>query len=233
MSSLRFWAVVPAAGSSRRMNREMPKQYLPLADRLVIEWSLAPLLARADCAGVVVVLAEHDERWKSCPLARNERVRTAVGGRERADSVLAGLRSLADEASAQDWVAVHDAARPCLSDIDLNSLIDAVRDDEVGGLLAVPVSDTLKRADPEGRAEQTVPRSGLWRAQTPQIFRYQLLTRALSEASERSLAVTDEAQAVEMLGLRPRLVAGSADNIKITVSEDVQRAERILKRRAS
>jgi 2-C-methyl-D-erythritol 4-phosphate cytidylyltransferase len=231
MASFRFWAVVPAAGSSRRMNRDTPKQYLSLADRLVIEWSLAPLLARSDCAGIVVVLADRDERWRECSLSCNERVRTTRGGKERADSVLAGLTALAGEVGERDWVAVHDAARPCLSDVDLGSLIDAVREDEVGGLLAVPVSDTLKRADAEGRVEQTVARAALWRAQTPQMFRHGLLARALQEAQARSTAVTDEAQAVEMLGLRPRLVRGSADNIKITVSEDVQRAERILERR--
>jgi 2-C-methyl-D-erythritol 4-phosphate cytidylyltransferase len=231
MSSFRFWAVVPAAGSSRRMNRDTPKQYLQLADRPVIEWSIAPLLARADCAGVVVVLAERDERWKSTSLANTSRIRTTIGGAERADSVLAGLTALAGEATEQDWVAVHDAARPCLSDIELGDLIDAVRGDDVGGLLAVPVSDTLKRAGADGRSEQTVPRTGLWRAQTPQMFRYQILANALKQAGERALGVTDEAQAVELLGLRPRLIPGSADNIKITVPEDVQRAERILQRR--
>jgi 2-C-methyl-D-erythritol 4-phosphate cytidylyltransferase len=231
MSSFRFWAVVPAAGSSRRMNRDTPKQYLSIENRPVIEWSIAPLLARPECAGVVVVLAEGDERWKQTSLARDRRVRTAIGGRERADSVLAGLAALANEAHEQDWIAVHDAARPCLDDVDLGHLIDAVSEDDVGGLLAVPVADTLKRADPEGRVAQTVPRAGLWRAQTPQMFRYALLARALRQAAERSEAVTDEAQAVEMLGVRPRLIFGSADNIKITISEDVQRAERILKRR--
>lgn len=231
MSSFRFWAVVPAAGSARRMNRDTPKQYLSIASRPVIEWSIAPLLARAECAGVVVVLAEGDERWKHLSLARDSRIRTTVGGKERADSVLAGLAALSDQAQAEDWIAVHDAARPCLQDADLALLIDAVREDEVGGLLAVPVADTLKRADADGRVAQTVPRAGLWRAQTPQMFRYGLLTRALRQAAERSETVTDEAQAVEMLGLRPRLVLGSADNIKITVSEDLQRAERILKRR--
>jgi 2-C-methyl-D-erythritol 4-phosphate cytidylyltransferase len=231
MSWFRFWAVVPAAGSARRMNRDTPKQYLSIASRPVIEWSIAPLLARAECAGVVVVLAEGDERWKHLSLARDSRIRTTVGGKERADSVLAGLAALSDQAQAEDWIAVHDAARPCLQDADLALLIDAVREDEVGGLLAVPVADTLKRADADGRVAQTVPRAGLWRAQTPQMFRYGLLTRALRQAAERSETVTDEAQAVEMLGLRPRLVLGSADNIKITVSEDLQRAERILKRR--
>jgi 2-C-methyl-D-erythritol 4-phosphate cytidylyltransferase len=221
---------MPAAGSSRRMNRDTPKQYLPLAGRLVIEWALAPLLARPECAGAVVVLAERDERWQSSSLARDARVRTTTGGRERADSVLAGLKALQGVAREQDWVAVHDAARPCLSDCELTNLIQAVRGDEVGGLLAIAVSDTLKRAGDDGRAEQTVPRAGMWRAQTPQMFPYRLLVRALETANERSLTVTDEAQAVEMLGLRPKLVPGSADNIKITVPEDVRRAERILKK---
>jgi 2-C-methyl-D-erythritol 4-phosphate cytidylyltransferase len=229
MSHFRFWAVVPAAGSSRRMGRDTPKQYLPLAQRRVIEWSLAPLLARADCAGIVVVLPPRDEQWDSVPLARNSRITTAVGGQERADSVLAGLESLASQAKSEDWIAVHDAARPCLSVADLDRLIEGVRDDRVGGLLALPVADTLKRVDANGRSQETVARAGLWHAQTPQMFRFALLMRALAQAIERGCMVTDEAQAVELLGLRPRLIPGSADNIKITVAEDMTRAERILR----
>lgn len=206
----------------------VPKQYLQLRGRSVLEWSAAPFLARTDCAGVVVVLAADDKQWSGLELSRNPRVAIVVGEAERWGSVQRGLQSLRDRAGQDDWILVHDAARPCLSRHDLQQLIDAVQADDVGGLLAAPVSDTLKRSDRAGRVDATVDRTGLWRALTPQMFRYGLLDRALTEAIARRVSVTDEAQAIELLGSRPRLVAGSADNIKITVPEDLQRAEHIL-----
>ena len=233
MPESRFWVVVPAAGSARRMGAAVPKQYLPLAGRTVIEWSLAPFLAHERAAAVVVVLAEHDQHWAQTALAGDARVTTTIGGAERMDSVLAGLRALQSRAAPDDWVLVHDAARPCLSATDLNRLLNELNDDAVGGLLAAPVVDTLKRADDGGRVSQTVPREKLWRALTPQMFRRDLLQRALDGALARGVAATDEAQAVEALGLQPRLVAGDADNIKITLPEDLPRAERILKSRSA
>lgn len=149
------------------------------------------------------------------------------------DSVLAGLKALEARAGAGDWVLVHDAARPCLSRVDLDRLLNELSDDEVGGLLAAPVVDTLKRADEQQRIDRTVPREKLWRALTPQLFRFELLRRALQSAVDNRVAVTDEAQAVEALGLRPKLVAGDADNIKITLPEDLLRAERILRARSA
>jgi len=229
----RFWVVVPAAGSARRMGATVPKQYLPLAGRTVIEWSLAPFLAHARTAAVVVVLADQDQRWVQTSAAGDPRVVTTSGGVERMDSVLAGLRALQDRAAPNDWMLVHDAARPCLSGIDLDRLLTEVNDDAVGGLLAAPVVDTLKRADDSERVSQTVPREKLWRALTPQMFRYDLLRRAIENARTRGVAVTDEAQAVEALGFQPKLVAGDSDNIKITLPEDLPRAERILKSRSA
>lgn len=232
----RYWVVVPAAGSARRMGAAVPKQYLPLAGRSVIEWSLAPLLAHAEVAGVVVVLAERDERWPRTELARHAKIVTTTGGAERMDSVLAGLRILHDKtvgAAQDDWVLVHDAARPCLPATDLDNLLNQLRDDAVGGLLAAPVVDTLKRADDGGRVAQTVVREKLWRALTPQMFRRDILQRALAGALSQGIVVTDDAQAVEALGLQPKLVAGDADNIKITLPEDLLRAERILRSRSA
>lgn len=229
----KFWAIVPAAGSARRMGAAVPKQYLPLAGRTVIEWSLAPFLAHERCAGVVVALAEQDERWPRMELARQAKIMTTTGGAERMDSVLAGLGILHDKAAPDDWVLVHDAARPCLPAADLERLLEELRDDAVGGLLAAPVVDTLKRADDGGRVAQTVAREKLWRALTPQMFRRDILQRALERAREQGVAVTDEAQAVEALGLQPKLVAGDADNIKITLPEDLPRAERILNSRSA
>ncbi len=229
----RFWVVVPAAGSARRMGGAVPKQYLPLAGRAVIEWSLAPFLAHERTAGIVVALSAEDRRWPHLAFASDAKIATTIGGAERMDSVLAGLRALQDRATPDDWVLVHDAARPCLSAIDLDRLLNELNDDDVGGLLAAPVVDTLKRADDGGRVAQTVTRDKLWRALTPQMFRLDILQRALDAAVAQRIAVTDEAQAVEALGLQPKLVAGDADNIKITLPEDLPRAERILKLRSA
>ena len=225
----KYWAVVPAAGSSRRMaGAALPKQYLQVAGRSVIEWAIAPLLERRDCERVVVVLVEQDRYWPEQPLARHPKIVTATGGAERVDSVRAGLHALASQATERDWVLVHDAARPCLRAADLNRLIVDVGDDSVGGLLAAPVVDTLKRGDAADRVQETVSRASLWRALTPQMFRYAVLDRALRAAHETRSTPTDEAQAVEALGLQPRLVRGDPDNIKITLPEDVERAARLL-----
>jgi len=229
----RFWVVVPAAGSARRMGAAVPKQYLPLAGRSVIEWSLAPFLAHERAAAIVVALSPNDEHWSQLALAGDAKIVTTIGGSERMDSVLAGLRALQDRATPDDWVLVHDAARPCLSSLDLGRLLTELSGDAVGGLLAAPVVDTLKRADDGGRVAQTVTREKLWRALTPQMFRYAVLQRALESAQAKGIAVTDEAQAVEALGLQPKLVAGDADNIKITLPEDLPRAERILRSRSA
>ena len=222
-SSSRYRAVVPAAGASRRMGVEgLPKQYLPLAGRTVIEWSLAPFLDDDLCETVVVVLAPDDRHWRQLAVASHAKVKTVTGGAERIDSVRAGLAAL--HALDTDWVLVHDAARPCLRAHDLRRLLEEVWDDEVGGLLAAPVVDTLKRADSTSRAVETVPRQSLWRALTPQMFRYGALSRALAVAK----GATDDAQAIEAQGLEPRLVAGDPDNLKITVPGDLERAARVL-----
>jgi 2-C-methyl-D-erythritol 4-phosphate cytidylyltransferase len=223
MSNLpNFWVVIPAAGSARRMASDIPKQYLQIAGRAVIEHAMAPFLAMRECRGIVVALAVEDVRFRSLAVAADPRVRTAAGGAERVDSVRAALESI--EADEREWVLVHDAARPCLSAQDLNALLSTLRDDDVGGLLAAPVVDTLKRAGSDERVTATVDRSSLWHALTPQMFRYGVLRRALASAG----AITDDSQAVEALGLAPKLVRGSAENLKITVPDDLARAERIL-----
>lgn len=228
-----YWVVMPAAGSARRMGAAVPKQYLPLAGRTVIEWSLAPFLQRERICGIVVVLSEGDARWSQTTLAGHAKIITTSGGAERMDSVLAGLQALETRAAAPDWVLVHDAARPCLSSTDLDRLLTELSNDDVGGLLAAPVVDTLKRADDQQRIDQTVSREKLWRALTPQMFRFELLRRALQSAVDNRVAATDEAQAIEALGLRPKLIVGDADNVKITLPEDLPRAERILRARSA
>lgn len=210
-------------GSSDR-----PKQYIELAGRTLLEWAVAPLLGHPALERIVVVLSSDDPHWLQTKLASEPRIARAVGGTERADSVRSGLTALSRDAHADDWVLVHDAARPCLTLADLKHLIGSLADDAVGGLLATPVVDTLKRADEQGFVALTVPRAGLWRALTPQMFRFGVLERALAAAAERGIVVTDEAQAVEMLGLRAKLIEGDSDNLKITTPPDLARAARIL-----
>jgi 2-C-methyl-D-erythritol 4-phosphate cytidylyltransferase len=229
MTTTRHWVIVPAAGSSRRMtNAAVPKQYLQLCGRSVIEWAVAPFIERSDCERIVVVIAAEDRLWSQQSCARHPKILTATGGAERVDSVRAGLRALAQHAAQDDWVLVHDAARPCLRTVDLSRLIDDLANDSVGGLLGAPVVDTLKRADAGERVAATVSRASLWRALTPQMFRYDVLDRALRTAQESGAPPTDEAQAIEALGLQPRLISGDPDNIKITLAEDIERAARLL-----
>jgi 2-C-methyl-D-erythritol 4-phosphate cytidylyltransferase len=223
----RIWFVVPAAGASRRLGGPVPKQYQPLAGRCVIEHTLEVLLSHASMAGGVVALSADDTQWPTLPAALRDRVATTVGGRERCHSVLEGLRALSS-AGPEDWVLVHDAARPCLGLADLTRLIDTCSGDAVGGLLALPVADTLKLEDGLGRVGKTVPRERLWRAQTPQMFRLGLLTSALDQAIGDGEQPGDEAAAIERLGLRPLLVEGSPLNIKITHPADLAFAAHVL-----
>ncbi len=217
---------MPAAGHGKRMGATdgLPKQYLPLAGRTVIEHALAPFLADPGCLGAIVALAPGDTVFGTLAVARDPRVTPVTGGRERRDSVAAGLAALAARVSGDPWVLVHDAARPCLPAADLASLLGALPGSPDGALLAVPLVDTLKRSGADGAVDATVPRAGLWRAQTPQAFRLGRLAEALG----RHAAATDEASAVEALGDRPRLVEGSPDNLKITAPADLAPAARLL-----
>lgn len=222
------WALIPAAGVGRRVGAKVPKQYLDLAGRPVIHHALQLFLSHPRIRGVVVVLDPADRYWKGTPNAGHPRVRRVDGGAERCHSVLNGLDALTGEAADDDWVLVHDAARPCLRVEDVDRLLQVLGDDPVGGLLAVPVRDTMKAADPDGRVRTTVPRVDLWHAYTPQMFRLGLLRRALRSALDGGHLVTDDASAVELLGLAPRLVEGHSDNIKITRPEDLALARFFL-----
>ncbi|SDJ52950.1 2-C-methyl-D-erythritol 4-phosphate cytidylyltransferase [Billgrantia gudaonensis] len=225
--SERLWLVVPAAGRGRRMGAERPKQYLELAGRPLMVHTLARLHAAFPGARLVLCLDSADSDFDSAwvPFADWRRV---DGGTQRADSVANALAAIGAEARQDDLVLVHDVARPCVSVADLHRLHACLVDEPVGGLLAAPVADTMKRDDGTGRVAATESRSGLWHALTPQGFRYGLLRRALAAACERDMAVTDEASAIEALGLSPRLVCGRRDNLKITHPEDLALAERIL-----
>lgn len=225
MQPVDYWLVVPAAGNGRRMGAATPKQYLQLAGATVIEHALAPFLADERCRGVFVALAAGDARWPALPCARESRVRAVAGGAARRDSVAAGLAAIAaGGGAAEDWVLVHDAARPCLARADLERLLAALPSSPDGALLAVPVADTLKRADGDSRSSGTVDRDGLWRALTPQAARLGVLRAALEHAPH----ATDEASALEAAGLRPRLVPGAATNVKVTEPADLEFARLVL-----
>jgi 2-C-methyl-D-erythritol 4-phosphate cytidylyltransferase len=287
---MRYWLVMPAAGVGRRFGSAMPKQYAPLQDRTVIEWALAPFLADPSCAGVSISLAADDPYWGEVAERLAKRpghtpeIILAGGGAERSHSVRKGLEALANRATMGDWVLVHDAARPCLSLTDLQHLLDRLGAHRVGGILAAPAADTLKRAgvasgdplpDPNIRIardsepgvsaaphnpisdthfgvpigppgdrgvsaarpgpyiDQTVDRAGLWRALTPQMFRYKMLCDALDRALASGRLPTDEAQALEWTGEHPVLVQGSAANIKITSADDLVLAAALLNARGA
>ena len=207
------------------MGGVIPKQYLPLAGLSVIVHTLDILLSHPRISGVAVAIGAEDGWWDSIRLDTGKPLLQVNGGQERCHLVLHALYALRELAAPEDWVLVHDAVRPCLRSTDLDVLMDTLKDDAVGGLLATPVRDTMKRADAGGRVSATVDRAALWHALTPQMFRLQVLSRALEQALERGLPVTDDASAVEALGLAPRLVEGRADNIKITRPEDLLLAE--------
>ncbi|HEV7612736.1 MAG TPA: 2-C-methyl-D-erythritol 4-phosphate cytidylyltransferase [Steroidobacteraceae bacterium] len=240
LSSRRVWAIVPAAGSGARFSASTeaptPKQYAPLLGATVLEWSLRALLAEPRICAVVVALAADDAHWPGIASKLNSpKLQTVIGGADRQESVMNALELLAPQAAAADWILVHDAARPCLNKTDLDALLDAVgagaqpagASSSSGAVLAAPIVDTVKR-ELDDRVE-TVDRRGLWRALTPQLFGLEQLRHALKEARLAGVAVTDEAQAIERIGLRPALVPGSPFNVKVTRAEDLGVAERILK----
>jgi 2-C-methyl-D-erythritol 4-phosphate cytidylyltransferase / 2-C-methyl-D-erythritol 2,4-cyclodiphosphate synthase len=233
----RLWAIVPAAGRGERFasgTDAPPKQYTPLLGRTVLEWSLRALLAEPRVYAIVVVLAANDAHWLEIRAKLNSpKLLSTIGGAQRQDSVMNGLDYLLPQAGPEDWILVHDAARPCLSGEDLTKLIDALDGAPgaggaaAGAVLAAPLVDTVKRELPQAGIE-TVDRTGLWRALTPQVFGFARLRKALDDAARAGIRVTDEAQALERAGLQPKLVSGSPFNIKVTSIEDLKMAAKIL-----
>jgi 2-C-methyl-D-erythritol 4-phosphate cytidylyltransferase len=234
----KHWAVIPAAGVGKRMGGDCPKQYLSIVGKTVLEHSLDRLLDCPEIYGAVVAISAGDEYWKGLDYQHEKSVQLAIGGKERCDSVLNALNELSKMANDSDWVLVHDAARPCVRQEDIQKLIKSCIEHPVGGILAVPVKDTIKKsidsAEP-GLSEtflpkimETVDRSILWHAQTPQMFRLGSLRDALSEALETGVSITDEASAIEWSGFHPLLIEGHVDNIKITCHEDILLAQLYL-----
>jgi len=230
MTDANRWVVIPAAGKGRRMGSELPKQYLPLCNRMVIEHTLERLLLHPGIDGVYLALDPRDPHWETTEYAGHPDIVRVSGGDERAHSVLNALEALQQRADPGDWVLVHDAARPCVRRSDIDLLISEAGKHPVGGVLGVALHDTLKRTDESNHIEATVDRRGLWRAFTPQMFRLGELFEALSQALAAGVVVTDEASAIEWAGLRPRMVPGHADNIKITQAEDLELASFFLQR---
>jgi len=243
LSDPHYWLVMPAAGRGQRLGADLRKQYLPIAGRALIEWALYPFASDSACRGLVIVLATGDAHWPSirsrlaCPVIE------APGGAERSDSVRGALETLrAQGAHDSDWVIVHDAARPCVTAAEVTALRHGVaRDDSTsasplaGGLLAIPLADTLKRGGAQGGgvvSVETISRDGLWRALTPQMFRLGALLSALRASASAGRVPTDEAQAMEWIGARPRLIVGESTNLKVTTMADLLLAEGILLARA-
>jgi 2-C-methyl-D-erythritol 4-phosphate cytidylyltransferase len=224
------WAIVPAAGRGTRFGSGTPKQYQTAAGLTLIEHSLKALLGHPEVDGAMVALSPDDPFWAGWREMGGKPIYTCIGGAERADSVLAALQALPATVDEDQFVLVHDAARPCLRGVDLSRLIAIGQADPIGAILAAPVRDTIKRANAEGRAAMTEPREALWRALTPQMFRRGGLTRALQAAMRVGAKVTDESMAMERLGLKPKLVEGAEDNIKVTTPSDLALAEAILRR---
>lgn len=233
-----YWAIIPAAGAGKRMQSNIPKQYLLLDKYSILHHTISIFLTHPKIKGIVVAISEGDEYWQQTadsllPLKElnNKQLLIAKGGKERSDSVLSALKTLDSKLSSNCWTLVHDAARPCLLAKDIDKLIEAVDDSSDGGLLGLPIVDTLKRCNKNNQVIDTVDRTQVWRALTPQCFKRKLLQSALISASKKGLQekITDESSAIELLGLSPIMIEGDSANIKITVPQDLEEAREWIK----
>jgi len=230
-----IWAIVPAAGIGQRMGAGLPKQYLPINGEPMLLHTLRALAAHPALVGIQLALAADDPHWPALAAVARDALRVELrcceGGASRADSVLAALSALPEGVTGHDWVLVHDAARPCLSLDDLERLIALLPGETDGAILAAPMADMVKQDDGGGRIVATLPRAILWRALTPQAARRGQLSDALRDATAAGADITDEASALELIGLKPRLVAGRGDNLKVTESADLRMAAMLLSSR--
>ena len=237
MSAANYWAIVPAAGTGQRFGAELAKQFHSIGDKLVADHTLGRILSITKIKKILVPCDTSAEYWQQVSALKDQRVELIAGGAERVHSVLNALHALADSAASDDWVLVHDMARPCITSGDINKLIDQLEGHKVGGILATPISDTLKKIAPkkitsqnaiESTIEKTLDRSDYRGAQTPQVFRYGLLVRALEAILKERQVPTDEASAIEYLGEQAMIIEGRRDNIKITHREDLIIAQAIM-----
>jgi 2-C-methyl-D-erythritol 4-phosphate cytidylyltransferase len=241
VSAVNYWAIVPAAGTGQRFGAELAKQFHSIGEKLVADHTLCRLLNISKIEKILVPCDTGAEYWQQVSAVKDQRVELIAGGAERVHSVLNGLRALADSAVSDDWVLVHDMARPCITSGDINKLIAQLNDHPVGGILATPISDTLKKVAPKKITSQnviesaikstigkTLDRSDYRAAQTPQMFRYGLLVKALEAMLQEQQVPTDEASAIEYLGEQAMIIEGRRDNIKITHREDLIIAQAIM-----
>lgn len=216
-----IWVIIPAAGVGSRVGAGLPKQYLVVKAHTLLWHTIQALRQHPRLSSIMVAISADDAYWEQSDVAALDNIYTSVGGASRAESVLNGLVALSGHVGSNDWVLVHDACRPFVTLDELNRLIETCESDEIGGLLALPSTDTLKRVQ-DGRAVETIDREVVWRAQTPQMFRYGALKEALVHALEVSASITDEASAMELAGHTPCIVEGRASNIKITYPDDLR-----------
>lgn len=224
-----FWLVIPAAGIGTRIGGDLPKQYCVINGKSILEYTLDAFLGIPGLKGIVIAIHKDDQHFAKLPLANHSLIKTVVGGKERADSVLNALAFLENQCVECDWVLVHDAARPCVLSVDVIAMINNLSTSNIGGIMAVPVGDTIKVVSNQGEIVKTEDRRALWQAQTPQMFRLGILQKALLTAHEKNIIVTDEASAIELLGYTPRVFQGKRSNIKITLPEDLTMAESLLR----
>lgn len=224
----RYWVVIPAAGVGKRMGVDIPKQYISVNAKTILEHTIDCFINRDEIEGVVVAISSEDEYWPTLNLDEHKKIIIAPGGEERYHSVFNGLKTLNGKAEDNDWVLVHDAARPCLSQSAIDRLIIKLREHEVGGILALPCRDTMKRSNENNDVVDTVDRKFLWHAQTPQMFKYRKLFSAIENVLRENIEVTDEAMAMELAGFTPILVQGHQENIKLTHKDDLKHIEHYL-----
>jgi len=227
-NNARYWVVIPAAGVGKRMGVDKPKQYISVNDKTILEHTINCFINREEIEAIVVVISKADEYWSDLEISKHEKIITAPGGDERYHSVANGLQVLQDKAKEHDWVLVHDAARPCLNQSAIDRLMIELRTHEVGGILALPCRDTMKRANESSEIVDTVERESLWHAQTPQMFKYEKLNAAIEKILSDNIIITDEAMAMELSGYKPLIIQGHLENIKITHKDDLQYLEHYL-----
>ncbi len=226
----KYWVVIPAAGVGARMGVDKPKQYITFKNKTIIEYTIDCFLHREEIEKIIVAISRKDEYWPGLAISKNEKIITAAGGDERYQSVLNSLHALAGKAEEDDWVLVHDAARPCLNQSAIDRLIKTLKMHDVGGILALPCRDTMKRVNGHGEVVNTIERQSLWHAQTPQMFKYGKLVNAIERALDEKIVVTDESMAIERTGFQPLIIKGHHENIKITHKDDLQYLELYLDR---
>ncbi len=226
----RLWVVIPAAGIGKRMGVDIPKQYITVCDKAIIEHTVEKFTSRNDLQGILVALSNSDQHWSTLELSKNNKITTVTGGEERYKSVYNALCSLKNKADDDDWILVHDAVRPCITTSEIDQFIaDLDHLNGIGGILALPCFETMKKANTNHEIEETIDRKFIWHAQTPQMFRYKKLFLAIEKIMNENIFITDEAMAMELAGYKPVLIQGTHSNIKITDQNDLKYLESFLR----